>query len=309
MNVLPQRRTLVHKAIEPRKLSAKVRAAVEARPNNIYEVKYDGCHVILIKANGVAHAFSRQGEPVVAAMRHVLDDLNSIADDNFVLFAEAWHPELEHSVINGTFRRTYVDEDAQLLEAVVFDYVPLADFLAGTCPVRFKTRRDYATAMMYRVDAGYKEGSRPYIYMSVASESLEYCAGVVADQREFCGKTFAIDGYMQKDPDGTWKAGAGSGGESVKLKDHMSIDVKVLRVLEGKGKFEGMVGSIVVQWGDKELTVGGGTMRDHRRKFYWDFPSHIIGRIIEVHGLSESANGMIREPRFIRFRDDKTEGE
>lgn len=309
MNVLPQRRTLVHKAIEPRKLSAKVQAAVEARTNNIYEVKYDGCHVILIKANGVAHAFSRQGEPVVAAMRHVLDDLNSISDDNFVLFAEAWHPELEHSVINGTFRRTYVDEDALVLEAVVFDYVPLADFLAGTCPVRFKTRRDFATTLMYKVDAQYKEGVRPYLYMSQASPSLEYCQGFVEDQREFAGKVFAIDGFMQKDPDGLWKAGAGSGGESVKLKDHMSIDVKVLAVLEGKGKFTNMVGSIKVLWGLRELIVGGGKLTDEQRKLYWDFPNLIIDRIVEVHGLSESANGMIREPRFIRFRDDKTEGE
>src|SRR5690606_38105697 len=123
-------------------------------------------------------------------------------------------------------------------------YVPLADFLEGHCPVRFKTRRDYATRITYKVDAGYKEGVRPFIHMSVASDSVDYCQGYVDDSREYLGKVFAIDGFMQKDRNGLWKAGSGSGGESVKLKDHMSIDVKVLAVLEGKGKFEGMVGSI-----------------------------------------------------------------
>src|SRR5690606_12356660 len=117
------------------------------------------------------------------------------------------------------------------------------------------------------------------IHMSVASDSVDYCQGYVDDSREYLGKVFAIDGFTQKDRNGLWKAGSGSGGESVKLKDHMSIDVKVLAVLEGKGKFEGMVGSIKVLWGLRELVVGGGKLTDKERKFYWDFPNLIVDRI------------------------------
>ena len=306
---LPKRRTLVHKAIEPRKLSAKVQAALAERNDDLFEVKYDGCHAILIKSEGKAYAFSRQGEPVLAAMDHVLRDLERISQDNFALFAEAWHPLLEHSIINGTFRRSYLADDAELLEAVVFDYVPLEDFQKGSCPVRFKTRRDAATAVVLSAQGLYSSFEESPLRVSYISQTVDQCQHFVNHSREHYNEEFAIDGFMRKDRNGLWKAGSGSGGESVKIKDHMSIDVKVLAVLEGKGKFVDMVGSIKVLWGLRELIVGGGKLTDKERKLYWDFPSKIVGRIVEVHGLSESQHGMIREPRFIRFRDDKTEGE
>lgn len=309
MYQLPARRTLVHKAIEPRKLSAKVQAAVAARTDDIYEIKYDGCHCILIKQEGKAYAFSRQGEPVQAAMDHVIRDLERIGSDNFVLFAEAWHEYLDHSIINGTFRRTYVADDAELLEAVVFDYVPLEDFQKGSCPVRYKTRRDQAFVVVRQLQSLYESHDQSPVRLSYSSYDTSTCQDLIDCSRDKYNAVFAVDGFMQKDRDGLWKAGSGSGGESVKIKDHVSIDVKVLAVLEGKGKFVGMVGSLKVLWGLRELIVGGGKLTDAERKLYWDFPSRIIDRIAEVHGLGESQHGMLREPRFIRFRDDKTEGE
>lgn len=309
MYQLPKRRTLVHKAVEPRKLSAKVAALLDDRSDDIFEVKYDGCHVILIKSEGKAYAFSRQGEPVLAAMDHVIADLERIEGDNFVLFAEAWHEYLDHSTINGTFRRTYVADGARLLEAVVFDYVPLADFEKGSCPVRYKTRSDQAFLIVQQMHRLYEEHSQSPIRLAYGSYCTEHCQDLIDTSRKGYGAVFAVDGFIRKDRNGLWKAGSGSGGEVVKIKDHLSIDVKVLRLNEGLGKFAGMTGALVVLWGDKELIIGGGKLTDRERQFYWDFPDKIIGRIVEAHGLAESQHGMIREPRFIRFRDDKTEGE
>lgn len=311
--MLPSRRTLVHKAIEPRKLSAKVAAAVAARTDDIYEVKYDGCHCILVKRNGVATAWSRQGEPVLAAMDHVILELERIAEDNFVLFAEAWHEYLDHSTINGTFRRSYVAAGAELLEAVVFDYVPLADFEAGACPVRYKTRRDKAFEIVHAVQRRSfptgSEATNSPVRLSYASYDTATCQDLIDASRKRFGAVFAVDGFMQKARDGLWKAGSGSGGEVVKLKDHLSIDVKVLAVAEGKGKFIGRVGSLLVQWGMRTVTVGGGKLTDDERLEYWLDPTKIVGKIVEVHALGESQHGDLREGRFIRLREDKTEGE
>lgn len=321
--MLPTRRTLVHKAIEPRKLSAKVAAAVAARTDDIFEVKYDGCHCILVKRDGVATAWSRQGEPVLAAMGHVLCLLESIEQDNFVLFAEAWHEYLDHSIINGTFRRSYLAEGAELLEAVVFDYVPLADFEAGACPVRYKTRRDAAFLVVRAVQQLWEKREGVYegpIRLSYASYDTTTCQDLIDASRKRFGAVFAIDGFMQKARDGLWKAGSGSGGEVVKLKDHLSIDVKLLRYLEGEGKFAGMVGALVVQWGERTVTVGGGKMTTAQRAEQWALYNgqghHAdisrygwLGKIVEVHALGESQHGDLREGRFIRLREDKTEGE
>jgi DNA ligase-1 len=285
---------------------------VRDRTDDFYEIKYDGCHVILVKKGGKAYAFSRQGEPVLAAMDHVLRELEAIDDDNFVLFAEAWHEYLDHSIINGTFRRSYVAAGAELLEAVVFDYVPLADFEAGVCPVRYKTRRDKAFEIVHaiqrRVMPAGTESTAP-VRLAYASYCTEHGQELIDHSRARFGATFAVDGFMRKDRNGLWRAGAGACGTVVKIKDHMSIDVKVLRLNEGQGKFAGMIGALVCLWGEQEITVGGGTLTDEERMSYWDNPSCLVGKIVEVHGLAVSQHGMIREPRYIRYRDDKTEGE
>lgn len=307
--ILPKRRTLVHKAVEPRKLSAKVLAAVEAQENKIYEVKYDGCHCILVKHGGKAYAFSRQGEPVLAAMDHVIRDLERIEADNFVLFAEAWHEYLDHSTINGTFRRSYVADGSVLLEAVIFDYVPLADFDKGSCPVRYKTRLDTAFLIVHQLHNLYDNHEESPVRLTYGAYSTELCQDLIDCSREKYGAVFATDGFIQKDRNGLWKAGSGACGAVVKIKDHLSIDVKVLEVHEGKGKFVGMVGALTVQWGLRTVTVGGGKLTDGERLEYWTHPDRLVGKIVEVHALGESAHGDLREGRFIRIRHDKTEGE
>lgn len=314
MYALPKRRTLVHKAIEPRKLSAKVQRLLLERHDDFYELKYDGCHVILVKKDGKAYAFSRQGEPVLAAMQHVIAELELIREDNFVLFAEAWHEYIDHSTINGTFRRTYTQEGSTLLEAVVFDYVPLADFEAGQCPVRYKTRRDKAFEIVHAIQRrAFPDGteSSSPVRLAYASYCTEHGQELVDDSRARFGAVFAIDGFMRKDRNGLWKAGSGACGTVVKIKDHMSLDCKVTGLVEGQGKFAGMVGSLTVWWEEAqtELTVGGGTLTDYQRCLYWARPDLIVGHIVEIHGLAVSQHGMIREPRYIQHRHDKTEGE
>lgn len=312
MYQLPKRRVLVHKAIEPRKLSKKVQKLLADRFGDIFEVKYDGCHCILVKRDGKAWAFTRQGEVVLAAMDHVLRELERIPDDNFVLFAEAWNEWEEHSIINGTYRRSYVADEAKLLEAVVWDFVPLADFEAGHCPVRYKTRRDRAQeivlACMHHRFAEGAESETP-LRIAYAAETTDICAEHIAASRDLYGAEFAVDGFIRKDRNGLWTAGAGSDGTVVKIKDHLSIDIEVVSVFEGKGKFEGMVGGLICMWQGQRIKIGGGKLTDVERKFYWDFPAKIIGRIVEAHGLGETADGHLREGRFIRIRDDKTEGE
>lgn len=296
---LPKRRTLVHKAIEPRKLSAKVAADISERPK-IYELKYDGCHCFIVKDGDRIEAFSRQGEVVPAAMEHIKVAMTHMASG--VYFGEAWHPNLPHSEINGTFRRTYRKEGAELLHFVIFDYVPLADFHAGKCPIPYHTRRWFFGMEVLKAFSG-------YIGISVARETLEDLEQHLEFLRENTGHAMVLDGFMQKLVEGTWSAGSGSGGEALKLKDVLSVDVEVVSVFEGLGKFTGMVGGLTVRYGGQECKVGGGKLTDKERKLYWDFPGKIIGSIVEVHALGETADGLLREGRFIRRRDDKTKDE
>lgn len=310
MYQLPTRRVLVHKAIEPRKLSVKTQALAARRLGDLWEVKYDGVHCIIIYKDGRAYAFSRQGEPVNGSMDHVLRILEKHLpkDAAYAFFGEAWRPDVSHQEINGEFRRGNAGSDPHNLEMVFFDYVPLADFEAGVCPVRFQTRRYALTHMIYDIMRTYAVRKRAPVRVSYLSTCKEHCEQLVEAERGF-GNVFAIDGYMRKDPEGIWKAGAGSCGSILKDKDNIQVDLKVDSIFEGKGKFAGMLGGFNCTYKGKKQKVGGGTLTDKERKFYWDFPNRIVGSIIEVHGLSESEGRLLREPRFHRLREDKSEGE
>ena len=90
----------------------------------------------------------------------------------------------------------------------------------------------------------------------------------------------------------------------IKVKQKETYDLLVLGVQEGKGKFTGMVGSLVCQFGDgTQVTCGG--MTDLERKAWWRNPSLVSGKIVEVMAMRGSSKGVLREPRFKRIREDK----
>lgn len=306
---LPTRKNLVHKAIEPRKLSASVAEVVATRADDIWEVKYDGCHGILIKAGGKAYGFSRQGEPIAGAMNRQLHALEALAQDNFVIFVEGWNPTSIHSIINGDFRRGHKEGDPYSLKAVIFDYVPLAQFMAGTYKVGYSERATYAKDLLFALKTfGYGN----LFEQAYSAATKAECVAYVADRQDNHGEVFAIDGFMRKARDGFWTAGAGSDGTVLKDKDILSVDLKVEGLVEGKGKFVGMLGAYECTYNGKPQLVGGGKLTDKQRKSIWIDQLQAdggIGAIIEVHALGESTNGLLREPRYFRTRFDKTEGE
>lgn len=306
---LPTRKNLVHKAIEPRKLSASIAAIVEARTDDVWEVKYDGCHGILVKANGKAYGFSRQGEPIAGAMDRQLKAMEDIALDNYVIFVEGWNPTSIHSVINGNFRRTHKEGELYSLKAVIFDYVPLDAFMKGKWQMGYDDRAKYVKELVFNFKT-FAYGNLFEQAFSAATKAE--CVAYVAKRQDEHGEVFAIDGFMRKARDGFWTAGAGSDGTVLKDKDLFTVDLKVDGLVEGKGKFVGMLGAYECTYNGKPQLVGGGKLTDKQRKFIWEnqsTPEGGIGSIIEVHALGESTNGLLREPRYARTRHDKTEGE
>ena len=316
MYELPKRKHLVHKAIEPRNLSAKAATVVASRKpaDEYWEIKYDGCMTILVKAGGKAYAFSRQGEPVAGAMDRQLAALEAVAMDDFVVFAEAWSPNLIHSDINGDFRRGHKLGDERRLIAVMFDMVTLQEFNEGKTDGHPSNTFEYRTLdlinlLQQLIDVGTEKAN--LFDLAVQRDTKEECANVV-ELRRSQGQIFPIDGFMRKAKNGYWVAGAGACGSSLKDKELLVVDLEVTGLVEGEGKFTGMLGAYDCLYKGKPQRVGGGSLKDSERKAIWADKTRAeggIGSIIEVHALAESTNGLLREPRFARFRTDKKEGE
>ena len=91
----------------------------------------------------------------------------------------------------------------------------------------------------------------------------------------------------------------------MKMKPLLTFDGLIHDVYEGKGKYEGMMGGVIVLFKNGVENKVGGGWSDHQRKVYWQQPELIIGRMIEIHYMEETDDGNMRHARFFDFRPDK----
>ena len=90
----------------------------------------------------------------------------------------------------------------------------------------------------------------------------------------------------------------------LKLKAVNDVDLKVESLVQGEGKYHGMLGAVIVKYKGKRVNVGSG-WSDAERMEYWKDPNLIMGKTIEIQFHEETPDGSLRHPRFIRIRDDK----
>lgn len=283
---------LVHKAVELSKVKAK-RRAVLSQPGYLEEnywalIKYDGCcGIIHIDEDGVAFKVVTRTGVLIRSCDHILRWIT--ANNNYrssVLFVELWHPCMKFAEISGKVRQ---HTPAPELLYKVWDVVPAKDYEAGVCNIQFKERykqiedntlRDFRATCYYDSLDDFKSAARLLITKG------------------------PYDGLIAKDPNGTWKRGLGTDGESIKIKPPISFDLEVVGVTEGAGKHEGRIGSLLVRFRDG-VTIGVGTGLSDRDRLRDDW----VGKIVEVEAMGYSSEGSLREPRLKGERFDKEQAD
>lgn len=292
---MPDRKILVQKPKETRNLSAKALEALPAFDSGkwVFQPKFDGCSLIIMVGINVVRIFSREGKECVS-MPHIAEHFRINSVPNMVYFGEAYHPNMLFKDISGMFRRQSPQYE---LEAWLFDAVTLQEFRTGS------SNRPYAMrlkALSHVADR--KFGVIPPITLGSVEEVQEKIDAI----REH-GYKLELDGFMAKQADGIWTAGDDREGRTIKLKDHISVDLEVVGIIEGEGKFKDMVGAIEVLWRGKHEVVSGGRLTNAERLGFFNEPGKLIAKIVEVHALGITPDGKLREPRYQRIRDDKTE--
>lgn len=91
----------------------------------------------------------------------------------------------------------------------------------------------------------------------------------------------------------------------MKMKPRDNLDLEVVSVYEGKGKYEGMLGGVRVRYNGNDNNGVGSGFSDRERKDFWDNPDLIIGKIIEVAYMEETDDGELRHASFKGIRHDK----
>jgi DNA ligase-1 len=80
----------------------------------------------------------------------------------------------------------------------------------------------------------------------------------------------------------------------IKLKPHLDSEARVVGMTDGKGKYVGMMGALIVEWAGKTFELSG--MTDSQRLENW------VGRLVTFRYNDLTPNGV---PRFARFLREK----
>ena len=93
-----------------------------------------------------------------------------------------------------------------------------------------------------------------------------------------------------------------------KVKVNDTLDVRVIRCLEGAGKFAGSLGAMVVEGPTGvESEIGSFQVTNEQRRWIWEHREMLTGQIAEVRALTVNESGAIRAGVFVRFHASKSE--
>jgi DNA ligase-1 len=276
----------------------------------LLEPKLDGVRVITVInfRNRTCIQYTRNGK-VLENFSHITKAIEENIDD----FESDW--VLDGEMISSSFqdlmkqvhRKSDVDAgDARLM---VFDMLPLHEFLAGKGTMGQRRRSNLLKTFKNKFD---KIGH------------IDIIPQIEVDLDEFVGelqfKQFnkdaieqGFEGIMIKDLNAVYECKRSVSW--LKQKPFIEVSLSVTAVEEGTGKNEGRLGALVCEGEDdgKQIVVNVGSgFSDDQRTEFWNYKDTMIGQVVEIRADAATLNQdsstvySLRFPRFLRFRGFKT---
>lgn len=267
----------------------------------IVQKKYDGSRINIFRdVKGNISFKTSNGKDVDCGNAAIMDDIIKHCPANYMLDGELlalkdgkFLPrEISNGLCNKAIRGTITDEERDLFRIILWDCLPITSFDKGIDDEgyadRFSKLIDIVTGM-----ESILASESEYVYS--VEEAQKMAANYIIEGGE---------GAMLKSTTLIWK-GARS-PDMLKIKNKKEVDVVVIDVIGGEGKYEGKVGALTVESADGIVfNVGSGlTDNDREQPFdYW------MDKIVEVNynGLIKNNDGSysIFLPIFDRVRLDK----
>ena len=277
--------------------------------------KLDGIRRILVKEDGVCRCYSRSGHEDTGLVEIIEDAKylpNNTVYDGELLAAGTFKDciaqrQATNSIANSKGTKTGLTFN-------VFDMVPLDEFRAGISADKALVRKVTLGATLMDESIQILEPEKWAVLIQAFGIHQELKAirpvpilGLVknmSDVEPIVNKIWARggEGVMLNSSIGKYEIKRSK--ELLKVKHTEEHTLEVVDILEGTGKFEGMMGALVVDYNGNKLGVGSG-FNDAQRKDIWDNPERYIGRSIEIDTFGESTNALgeksLNCPIFKRF--------
>lgn len=281
--------------------------------------KLDGVRRVLVKENGVCRLYSRSGHEDTGLVE-ILKEAKHLPD-NFVYDGELLaignfkdciaQRQATNSIANSKGNKTGLSFN-------VFDMVPVEDFYNGECKIPAIERKLRLGATL--MDESIKYLHEQWYQMTVAFgiyEDLQFIKpvpilGLVQNIQSVEPIVDVIwkrggEGVMLNTVDGSYEIKRSK--KLLKIKHVEEFVLPVVNIIEGTGKYEDSMGSIVCLYtasdGSKSYVGVGSGFTDDQRRDIWANPEKYIGRKAEIESFGESTNAQgyksINCPIFKRF--------
>lgn len=277
--------------------------------------KLDGIRRILVKENGICRCYSRSGHEDTGLVEIMADAKylpNNTVYDGELLAAGTFKDciaqrQATNSIANSKGAKTGLTFN-------VFDMIPLDEFRSGVSRDSAMVRKITLGATLMDESIQHLEPEKWPMLIQAFGIHRELKAikpvpilGVVkcmADVEPIVNSIWARGGEGVMLNSATGKYEIKRSKELLKVKHTEEHVLEVVDILEGTGKFENMMGALVVTYKGNKLGVGSG-FNDAQRLEIWNNPDKYLGRKIEIDTFGESTNALgetsLNCPIFKRF--------
>lgn len=259
----------------------------------IVDIKEDGWFGYYCLNTGKVHASTSGREPIsctalARAMREDLGPVTPKTQPSFLLFELRVHGVDDFYTTNGLLNRSTVCKDIYI---IVHDYVCLE---GGVDKTPYHQRREHAYNLYKRL--GNYARFTTCVGRTFDKDKWQAAAEAAWDKGE--------EGVILRDLKAPYEEGKRN-CNLMKIKMECDADMVVVDMKRGQGKYSDTLGALVCRTKDGTLHEISG-MTDAMRATWWNYPTDILGSIIEIKAMKRNPDGTFREPRFGRVRNDKT---
>ena len=280
----------------------KIDKLEQEKPRILVTQKLDGMRCTTIKLGDKINLMSRSGQ-LMTGFVEIEQELRELPDgvyDGEILADLSIDNSLDLFSSTVSAARTK-DTKKKNMTYNVFDYVKkVEEFVTGMFSESCVQRKQNLENILKKAHCNYIK------YVEVLYDG-EYNSDIVD---KLLNKALSLqqEGIMLNIADAPYQKKRTA--DILKVKKMNTVDLFVTNVFEGKGKYKGTLGGVVVEYKGQPVGVGSG-FSDIQRKMIWEHPESIVGKLIEVQYFEESKdkNGKpsLRFPVFKKIRLDKNE--
>ena len=269
----------------------------------IVQLKMDGMRFNAIVRNDKVEYRSRNGKEI-QLLGNLDDDFIALAGGVDCVFdgellvndkGVILDRQTGNGILNKANKGTISDLEARKVRATIWDVVHLDAFKRGVCNVDYGKRWETLNHLFNL--------AKPKKVSLVQSWEVENYDTAKALFEEFLQR--GEEGIILKDKAGIWEDKRTK--SQIKFKGELECDLKIVGIVSGEGKYEGMLGAILCESSDGvvKVSVGSGFTDEHRKTLGQEIVDKIVAVKYNMRIKNKAGEESLFLPVFVEIRNDK----